>query len=97
MDWIKNLLNTAGRNLIVKYLTRFILWGGAAISAKYGVDGPKDNVAAEAAAWIAAVVCAALAAYIDLKHQKADKAEIPAEISPTEMVAPRVTPPAPGT
>jgi hypothetical protein len=93
MDWIKNILNTVGRNLIVKYLTRFILWGGAALALKYGVDAPSDDLAMKLGEFAAGVICAAVAGYIDLKHQRADKADIP----PAQMVGPRVTPPSPGT
>jgi len=66
------LLNKYGRSLATKCLTRLILWGGAVAFAKLGVDSPSADTAAQVGDWIAAVVCALLAALLDRWHHKTD-------------------------
>ena len=75
MDWIKWIIQTWGRSLAGKYVLRFILWGGTALSAKLAIEAPSDDTSAKVADWFAAVLCACLALLVDWLHHQADHAQ----------------------
>ena len=77
METIKKLLNDWGRPLAAKYLTRFILWGAAAVSAKLAIDGPNSDALTKMGEWAAAGACAGVAMLIDYLHHRKDLAEVP--------------------
>jgi len=77
MDTIRDLINKWGRPLLAKWVTRGLLYGGAALAAKLSIDAPKNDTVAEVGGWVAAGVCALLALLIDRWHAKKDLAEPP--------------------
>ena len=77
METIKKLLNDWGRPLAAKYLTRLILWGAAAISAKLAIDSPSNDTLTKIGEWAAAGACAGAAMLIDYLHHRKDLAETP--------------------
>jgi hypothetical protein len=77
VETIKRLLNDWGRPLAAKYLTRLILWGATAISAKLAIDSPSSDTLTKVGEWAAAGACAGAAMLIDYLHHKKDLAEVP--------------------
>jgi hypothetical protein len=77
METLKRILNDWGRPLAAKYLTRFILWGAAAISAKLAIDSPSTDTLTKIGEWAAAGACAGAAMLIDYLHHRKDLATPP--------------------
>ena len=77
MDTIRKLINDYGRPLLAKWITRGLLYGGAALAAKLSIDSPKDDTMTEVGGWIAAGLCAAAALLLDRWHAKKDLAQEP--------------------
>ena len=77
METLKELLAKYGRPFVAKYLTRVLLYGAAALSAKAGIDSPSTDTVTKVAEWGAAVACVGVAALIDHYHHKKDLAEVP--------------------
>jgi hypothetical protein len=72
-DTIKGLLGRFGRPLLAKYLTRLVLWGTAAISAKLAVDAPAADTQSKLVDWLVAIAAALLAAGVDYLHHALDR------------------------
>lgn len=75
MDEIKKLLDKWARPLIVKWITRGILYGA---TAWLGLTAEASNEpATQIGCGLGAIATGLLALLIDRLHQKADKAEMP--------------------
>ena len=72
-ETIKTTLARFGRPLLAKWITRAVLWGATAVSAKAAISAPSADVAAQVADWLAAVLLAVAAGGIDFLHDRADK------------------------
>jgi hypothetical protein len=72
-ETITGLLDRFGRPLLVKYLTRFVLWGTAAVSAKLAVDAPAADTQSKLVEWLVAIAAALLAAGVDYLHHALDR------------------------
>lgn len=73
MDAIRNLLDKLARPFLVKYLTRFVAYGAAAVSAKLAISAPSGDTQAALVDWIASAVFAGVALGIDWLHHRADR------------------------
>ena len=78
VDAIRDFLNRWARPLLSKWLTRAVLYGAAAITAKLGSDTMGSDTGAAVGEFVASGVCAGLAMLVDWLHHRKDKAEAPA-------------------
>ncbi len=70
---LTHAVHTYGRPLLSKYITRLVLWGVTAISAKAAIDSPDQDTQTKVAEWLAALGAALLAGLVDYLHHRADK------------------------
>jgi len=73
METIKRMLDKYGRKLLAKWLTRLLIYGAVAISAKVAVTAPSEDTLGKVAEWAAVVLCGLAAWGIDSLHQKKDR------------------------
>jgi hypothetical protein len=86
VDAIKHLLDKLARPFLVKYLTRFVAYGAAAVSAKLAISAPSGDTQAAVVDWVASGLFAGVALGIDWLHHRADRRAAPADTG-QEVVA----------
>lgn len=73
VEGVKVWVYNAARPLLVKWITRGIVYGASAITASIAVESPGDDTITKVSQWVAAVVLALIGLGIDYLHNRIDK------------------------